>query len=107
MTIKEALQAEVHIDNEALIDKILIDRALDASATYTAADHDAVEIASAFFYKYQALHPDFKEGGLSIKVNAKQLLKTANAIFIKYNMNDEVVRIKPKIKILNINESIN
>ena len=108
MTIKEAIQANLQIEADNLVDKVIIDRGLTASETYTSSYTGEVEIATAFIYKHLALHPNFKEGGLSISINPDKYLKIANDIFRKYNLLDEVIQgTQPQITIFNIEDTLN
>ena len=98
MTNKEALQSILPVEVDKLIDKIFIDLQINGGEDYTIDNKDNIEIASAYCLKSIATQPEFKEGGLSIKINPVQLLKQANKIFLKHNLTDEVTTYSPKIR---------
>lgn len=67
MTIKEALAAKLQTPiSDLALEVILTDRDLDGSATYTAADKEAVELALMDALYTILTQPDIVEGGYSI-----------------------------------------
>lgn len=100
MTNLQALESLIQIQNTNLAEKIMIDLQIDGTGTYTVADKSSIEIASAFVYKVQATHPDFKEANLSISIGRKEMIDYANSIFERYGYTDEIIKeVKPQIKI--------
>lgn len=87
MTVLEAIQANPIFSelSEKHIQSVMSGRSIDGSATYTESSLKAVELATADLYYNMALFPDFKEGQLAIKYDAKALLEHAKRLYLKYN----------------------
>ncbi len=99
MTKKEALTSLIPIERTLLIEKVLTDNGIDGTVTYSEADYEEIELASAYVFRNLALEPDFKEGGLMINnKQANNFIKRANNIFTKYGMTDELIIAEPAVK---------
>lgn len=87
MTNQQALEAlnEYSVASR-LIEKILLDRGVSASATYTGSDTDRENIDLAYADICMALvnNPDIQEGSQSIAFDRNALIRTAQSIYMKY-----------------------
>jgi len=87
MTNNQALSAlnEYTVDSQ-LIEKILIDRGVNGSGTYSGTDAQikAIDLAYADVCVALATNPDIKEGSQSIVFDRKTLLTTAQGIYERY-----------------------
>ena len=99
MTNKEALQSLVEYENDNLLEKVLLDNSLTGSDVYSVSNKDVIELCSAYVYKSLVSFPDFAEGKLRIKYDAKALTAIANDIFDKNNLpNEKIGILKPTLK---------
>ena len=99
MTNKEALQSLVEYENDNLLEKVLLDNSLTGSDVYSLSNKDVIELCSAYVYKSLISFPDFSEGKLRIKYDAKALTAIANDIFDKNNLpNEKIGIVKPTLK---------
>lgn len=99
ITNLQALQSMVNLDLPNLHEKVLLDNGVTGTDNYTTADGPVIELCAAYVYKVELSHPEFSEGKLKIGVDRKALTSLMNNIFKKNNLPNEVVSIKPKIKI--------
>ncbi|OLY92504.1 hypothetical protein SAMN05444008_102376 [Cnuella takakiae] len=101
MTIIQAFIAEmedVPVSN-TLAGKILSDKGLDASATYSAAVHEqAVDMAVAAALTKALARPSVSEGGYSVRFDAGAIQARIAAIYTKWNVADPGA---PTIKAVN------
>jgi len=58
MTNKEALQSLTEYENDNLLEKLLLDRGVEAEGTYTAANEKDIDLAAASLYFALAAHPN-------------------------------------------------
>jgi hypothetical protein len=86
MTRLEALQSLVEYENTNLLAKVLIDMDVVSTATYTSADAEDIELASAYVYQTLAMSPDYSEGSLRIGWDRPRLKTEASRIFAKYGV---------------------
>ena len=91
MTNKEALQSQTEYSNDNLLEKLLLDRGLEAGGTYVAANEKDIDLAAASLYFTLAAHPEFKEGSFTTKYNGAQLRIMAKDILKKYDMDEATV----------------
>ena len=91
MTNKEALQSLTEYSNDNLLEKILLDRGVTTSSTYTADDAQTIDLCASDLYGVLAGHPELKEGSLLIKYNAVQLRAMQKEILRKYGLNPIIV----------------
>ena len=91
MTNKEALQSQTEYENDNLLEKLLLDRGLEAEGTYAAANAKDIDLCAADLYFTLATHPDLKEGSFTIKYSGAQLIAMAKRILQKYDMNEPTV----------------
>lgn len=91
MTNKEALQSQTEYENDNLLEKLLLDRGVEAEGTYSAANAKDIDLCVADLYFTLATHPDLKEGSFTIKYNGAQLIAMAKRILQKYDMNEPTV----------------
>ena len=86
MTILDAIQANPILANVPInhIEASLISRSVDGSADYDASSLKDVELVSADLYVTMSILPEFKEGQLSLKYDAKTLKDRALSIYTKY-----------------------
>ncbi|MCK4295182.1 MAG: hypothetical protein KAX28_00825 [Candidatus Marinimicrobia bacterium] len=91
MTNKEALQSQTEYENDDLLEKLLLDRGLEAGGTYTAANEKDIDLAAASLYFTLAAHPDLKEGSFAVKYDGAQLRIMAKDILKKYDMDEATV----------------
>lgn len=81
MTISEALQASIEYQNANLFAKVLTDRGLTGTATYSAEHKQAVDLALADIYLYLATHPEAREGAWAVKYDTSRLLAARREIY--------------------------
>jgi len=86
MNNKEALQSQTEYSNDNLLEKLLLDRGLDAGGTYAAANAKDIDLAAASLYFTLAAHPDLREGSFAVKYNGAQLIALAKTILRKYDL---------------------
>lgn len=101
MTIKEAFIAEMEDVpvSDALAGKILSDKGLLASTTYSAAVHEqAVDMAVAAALTKALVRPSVSEGGYSVRFDADAIRVRIAAIYTKWNLQDSSA---PTIKAVN------
>jgi len=85
MTNQEALESLNEYDADSqLIEKILIDRGVTASATYSAAQRENIDLCYADLLVALANHPDIQEGSQSIAFDRRAMLRTASSIYHQY-----------------------
>jgi len=72
---KEALQSQTEYKNDNLLEKLLLDRGIEAEGTYTAANEK----------------DELREGSFSVKYNGAQLIAMAKTILKKYDMDEATV----------------
>lgn len=97
MTISEAIKSNpvfVNISSDFL-QTVIISRAVDGTADYTAEKIKDVELVSADLYLEIASSPEFKEGQLSIKYDSSVLKSRALNIYEKYQ-DAKAEELKPK-----------
>lgn len=102
MTNKEALQSVIsyEVENE-LLEKQLLDCGIVSSDTYTASNHNEIELCSAYIYRILATSPDFRQGSLAISnTKSKEFLNLANFIFAKYGKIKEIQNLTIKGQII-------
>ena len=87
MTILEAIQSLTEYENDNLLSKVLSDFSLTGSDAYVSSTHEAkVDLCAASIFDYLALHPEFREGKLSLKYDAKSLFAMAKKLRQKHGM---------------------
>ena len=91
MTNLEALQSQTEYSNDNLLEKLLLDRGLEAGGTYVAANEKDIDLAAASLYFTLAAHPELKEGSFTVKYNGAQLRIMAKDILKKYDMDEATV----------------
>ena len=91
MTNKEALQSQTEYSNDNLLEKLLLDRGLEAGGTYAASNAKDIDLCAASLYFTLAAHPKLKEGSFTIKYNGAQLRIMAKDILKKYDMDEATV----------------
>lgn len=91
MTNKEALQSQTEYENDNLLEKLLLDRGIEAGGTYVAANAEDIDLCAANLYFTLAAHPDLREGSFSVKYNGNQLIAMAKTILKKYGMDEATV----------------
>lgn len=91
MTNKEALQSLTEYKNDNLLEKLLLDRGVEAEGTYAAENSQNIDLAAASLYFTLAAHPDYREGAFTIKYSGAQLIAMAKRILQKYDMNEPTV----------------
>jgi len=91
MNNKEALQSQTEYSNDNLLEKLLLDRGIDAEGTYTAGNSKDIDLCAADLYFTLAAHPDLREGSFSVKYSGAQLIAMAKRILKKYGMEEPTV----------------
>lgn len=91
MTNKEALQSQTEYSNDNLLDKLLLDRGIEAEGTYAAGNAKDIDLCAASLYFTLAAHPEHREGSFSVKYSGAQLIAMAKAILKKYGMDEATV----------------
>ena len=91
MTNKEALQSQTEYSNDNLLEKLLLDRGLEAEGIYVAANEKDIDLAAASLYFTLAAHPELKEGSFTVKYNGAQLRMMAKDILKKYDIGEATV----------------
>ena len=91
MTNKEALQSQTEYENDNLLEKLLLDRGLEAEGTYSAANAKDIDLCAADLYFTLSTHPELREGAFTIKYSGAQLIAMAKRILQKYDMNEPTV----------------
>ncbi|GAH63375.1 unnamed protein product [marine sediment metagenome] len=91
MTNKEALQSQTEYSNDNLLEKLLLDRGIEAEETYATANAKDIDLCAANLYFILAAHPEYREGSYSIKYNSAQLIAMAKTILKKYDMDESTV----------------
>ena len=85
MTKLEALQSQVEYSNTNLFAKVLIDKGIDGTATYSVANVKEIDLALAEVLGVMVGLPDFKEGSHHVKYSVSQLIAWRKTILKKYN----------------------
>lgn len=87
MTNLELIQGKIIFQSisEELIKQSLQFRSLNWADCYVSSSLQNIELTIADLYVELTVMPEFKEGTLSIKYNASQLLKMAKNIYEKYD----------------------
>jgi len=88
VTNKEALQSLTEYDNDNLIEKLLLDRGINAGAIYTASGVRNIDLCAADLYGVLAGHPELKEGSRFVKFNPPQLYRMKRDILRKYGLEE-------------------
>lgn len=86
MTNKEALQSLTEYDNNNLLEKILLDRGVTTSSTYSAGNSKTIDLCASDLYGVLVGHPELKEGSMLIKYDAIQLRAMSKEILRKYGL---------------------
>jgi hypothetical protein len=97
MTNLEALQSLIEYSNDTLFEKIMLDRRVVGTAQYQPENQKNIDLCFADVCLYLITHPDFREGGLSIKYTISQLMTMRNMILKKYNIDEQTIYIEPII----------
>lgn len=101
MTILEALKYSVNYPlSDSRLEKILIDRGLEKTDTYSVTDKANLELATADAIKVLITSPNVSEGGYSISLSEKkELMKLATSLYVKNGeqspFEDTISSIKP------------
>jgi hypothetical protein len=85
MTVLQALQAMLEYENDNLLSKALTDNGATATATYSAADEQAVDMAAADIYLVLLNHPDFREGSKYVNYSKGALMSLRRELLRKWN----------------------
>jgi len=91
ITNKEALQSLTEYKNDNLLEKLLLDRGVEAEGTYAAENSQNIDLAAASLYFTLAAHPDLREGAFSVKYSGVQLIAMAKTILKKYDMDESTI----------------
>ena len=86
MTNLEALQAATEFSDDNLFTKIMTDRAVTPSGTYTVADAQAIDLCLADVYLYLVTHPNISEYGLSEQWSPQSLLEARKRLYDKWGL---------------------
>lgn len=86
MTYLEALKSLTEYRNDTQFEKILTDRGLTASGTYSSTDQQAIDLSLADVYLYLANYPKVEEGELAIEYNPKTLIAMRKALYEKHGL---------------------
>ena len=86
MTNLEALQSLIEYKVPNLLEKVMIDHSLSTTETYTVDNQKDLDLCLRDVCLYLISHPDYSEGGLSLKFNPGKLNATAKRIELKYNL---------------------
>ena len=90
MTRKEALQSIIQFKvDDNTIDKVLLDRAVDGTADYSADDRQEIDLCLADLCLVLINRPEVSEGGFSIKYDKAALRATREETLRKYDLKDE------------------
>lgn len=83
MTITEAILSFPGLSDvsDDFVEKILTDRSLTGSASYTSDDAEDVALCVADMYIMIANSPDFSEGRLSVKIPRGQMIQSAKKLY--------------------------
>jgi hypothetical protein len=83
MTIKEAILSFPGLSDvsDNFIEKILTDRSLTGSASYTSSDKENVGLCAADLYVMVANAPDFSEGRLSVTMQRGEMIRSAKRLY--------------------------
>lgn len=84
MTNLAALQSLIEYSNSNLFEKVLTDRGVVGSTTYTASNQEDIDLCLADIYMYLATHPEFKEGSMMTKYSSGTLTAMARRIYQQY-----------------------
>jgi hypothetical protein len=87
MTRKEIMIGMIPVEvDEATMQKVAIDSALDLDLTYVAADKEKIELAVAEVLWIVARRPGFSEGSLTVNYSPGALLQLRAEILSRYNL---------------------
>ena len=86
MNILEALQSMLEYENDNLLAKALLDRGGTATATYSSADQQTVELAAADIYLILCNYPNFREGSKYVDYSKGALMSLRREILRKYDL---------------------
>jgi hypothetical protein len=87
MTNKEALIATIMVSTQAagsIVEKVLVDFSIDASATYSAANAKEIDLCAIEVLKGILSTPDISEGGFSVKYDRGAVQARLSALNEKY-----------------------
>jgi len=87
---------EFSYSNDNLFEKIMLDHGLTTSDTYAATDRQDVDMCLADVYLHLATHPDYNEGGQSVKFPKKELLAARQRLYAKYGARPPEFASRPK-----------
>lgn len=88
MTKLAALKANIEFGyhNDDLFNKVLIDRGITSTATYTINDRDDIDMCTIDVITYLLSHPDVKDGRSEIKFDKPSLRATILRLGSRYNL---------------------
>ena len=84
MTNLQALQAMLEYENDNLLTKVLTDRGMSGSSTYSASNQSNIELAAADVYLTLCNHPDFREGSKYVDYSKGALMSLRREILRKW-----------------------
>lgn len=97
MTIKEALEASVHIQlTDKLLDKALIDAGLDGALTYSIQDVANVDEAAIELLIAVMSMKTVSEGSYSVTIDQEAVIKRLLILATKYNRTDLIALLSPE-----------
>ncbi len=90
MTNLEALRNDIIYPlDDGRLEKSLIDRGVEPSEAYSLLNKVSIEMARADMYVKIVAAPNIQEGGISISLTEKAIIKSmATAIYLKYGESD-------------------
>jgi len=86
MTRLAALQSLIEFSNSDLFTKVLLDRGIDGTLTYTAADEMDIDLCLAEVCLRLSVHPDITDGNTSIKYTPESLLAMRSRLYDKWGL---------------------
>lgn len=83
MTVKQAILSFPGLSDiqDNFIEKVMVDRSVTGSATYTSSYAETVALCAADCYMFMINSPDFSEGDLGIKLSRGAMKASAKRLY--------------------------
>lgn len=86
MTNIQALESLTEYRNDNLFAKVLTDRGVTSSGTYSAENEQDIDMCFADVLLYLATHPNISEGSLSMQYTPGALMAQRKSLFAKWGL---------------------
>lgn len=86
LTNLQALQSMVELVNDALYEKVLIDRGVAGSELYTQSNEQVLDLCLCDIYLHLISHPELKQASSLEKYDAKKLRGLRKELLLKHGI---------------------